>query len=130
MLARRVLVTGGSGFIGTHLVSAVLDDGADLLNLDVKRPVLPDQRKHWRDLDLLDAKAVEQAVVDHRPDVIFNLAAVADIWLTGDALLANTQGLRNLIVASSALPSSPRLLHVSTQLVVKAGYTPQGVRDA
>lgn len=64
MLARRVLVTGGSGFIGTHLVSAVLDDGADLLNLDVKRPVLPDQRKHWRDLDLLDAKAVEQAVVE------------------------------------------------------------------
>ncbi len=129
MPARRVLVTGGSGFIGTHLVEAVLADGADVINVDVKPPPLSEQHKHWRDLDLLDAQGVEQTVADYRPDVIFNLAAVADIWLTGDALLPNTQGLRNLAVSSSALSSPPRLLHVSTQLVVKAGHSPKGPRD-
>lgn len=32
---RRVLVTGGCGFIGSHLVEALLDAGADVLVLDV-----------------------------------------------------------------------------------------------
>lgn len=129
MPTRRVLVTGGSGFIGTHLVEAVLDDGADLLNVDVQKPPLCNQRQHWCDLDLRDAKGIERTVAGYRPNVIFNLAAVADSRPAGDALLPNTQGLRNLAVASATLSSPPRLLHVSTQLVVKAGYTPKSVRD-
>ena len=129
MPTRRVLVTGGSGFIGTHLVEAVLDDGADLLNVDVQKPPLCNQRQHWCDLDLRDAKGIERTVAGYRPNVIFNLAAVADSRPAGDALLPNTQGLRNLAVASATLSSPPRLLHVSTQLVVKAGYAPKSVRD-
>jgi UDP-glucose 4-epimerase len=78
---RRVLVTGGSGFIGRRVVRALLDEGADVTVAD-KRP-FPDIAAHEGDLravtgDLCDPPVVAEAV---RPgtDVIIHLAAVTRV---------------------------------------------------
>jgi UDP-glucose 4-epimerase len=78
---RRVLVTGGSGFIGRRVVRALLDGGADVTVAD-KRP-FPDVGQQGGGVrtvlgDLCDPPVVAEAV---RPgtDVIIHLAAVTRV---------------------------------------------------
>jgi UDP-glucuronate 4-epimerase len=42
----RVLITGGSGFIGTHLIKKLLSDGHDIYNVDKvhSRALPPDKQ--------------------------------------------------------------------------------------
>ena len=72
----RVLVTGGSGFIGRRVVRALLDDGADVTVAD-QRP-LPAGDVRTVIGDLCDPGTVAEAV---RPgtDVIIHLAAVTRV---------------------------------------------------
>lgn len=126
---RRLLVTGGSGFIGTHLVEAIAAAGGEVVNLDIKPPHKDAHAEWWREMDLCDAAAVAGLVREFAPDVILNLAAKADISLGLDEMPVNTRGVENLIAAAGAVPQAPRLVHVSTQLVFKAEREAQGPRD-
>lgn len=127
-MPQRVLVTGGSGFIGGHLVRALASRGDDVLNLDLMPPPAGDGRGRWAKVDLLDRAALQETVAEFRPEILFNLAAVADISLAYEQMLPNTVGLRNLLAAAAALPDS-RIIHASTQLVVRPGYAPSGPTD-
>ena len=55
MTRRRLLVTGGSGFIGTNLVATALEAGDEVRNLDRNPPLDTRQHPHWRRCDILDA---------------------------------------------------------------------------
>jgi nucleoside-diphosphate-sugar epimerase len=125
----RCLVTGGSGFIGSHLVDALVGAGHEVVNLDLKSPSLDALPVPCHKIDLLDRAGVEALVVHFAPDVIFNLAAVADIDLGAEAMRPNTDGLRHLIGAAKMLPALPRIVHASTQLVVGPGHAVAGPRD-
>ena len=127
-MPRRGLVTGGSGFIGSHLVTDLAARGWQVLNVDIKPPTKADHAPYWSETDLLDPPRLRRVVSDFAPDTIFNLAAVADIALAYDQMLANTVGLRNVLSAAAISPR-PRIIHASTQLVVKPEYTPSGPTD-
>ena len=67
----RVLVTGGAGFIGSHIVEALGDAGADVVvfdNLagraDTGFPEYLDPRADLRRVDVTDAAAVAAAIDD------------------------------------------------------------------
>lgn len=78
---RRVLVTGGASFIGSHLVDALVARGANVRVVDnLSSGKLENLREHlerevveFRQADLLDRASTEQAVKG--TDVIFHLAA-------------------------------------------------------
>ena len=53
----RLLVTGGSGFIGTHLVER-LRQAHEIVNVDRQPPKLAEHRSYWRQLDIKDAPAL------------------------------------------------------------------------
>src|SRR3954468_21667028 len=76
MSARRVLVTGGAGFIGSHLARALLADGCEVEIADDlstgSEPNLPERARFHR-IDLARAGALD-ALGDTRFDAIAHLA--------------------------------------------------------
>ena len=72
----KVLVTGGSGFIGSHVVDKLLNKG---INVRVYDPILPTLRNdiEYFQGSILDANALGFAMSDI--DAVFHLAAVADV---------------------------------------------------
>jgi nucleoside-diphosphate-sugar epimerase len=122
-----VLVTGGSGFIGTHLVSALADVGATIVNLDVRAP-LPEHRAYWVKCDLNDQNAVARLVAQTKPVLIYNLAAHARLDGTAKDMQVNVEGVRNLIAATAGMSPMPLLVQASTMVVagvLHEGFDPQ-----
>jgi GDP-L-fucose synthase len=65
LAGKRILVTGGSGFLGTHVL-------AELANHDPAAVIAPRSVQY----DLRDREAIRAALNDARPDVVVHLAAV------------------------------------------------------
>lgn len=104
------LVTGGQGFIGSHLVERLLAEGARIV---VPRRDVP-ARSYFRlagleahcdlvELDLLDAPGVLRVVNEHDVNVVFHLAAQAIVAVANrspvSTLETNVRGTWNLLDA-------------------------------
>jgi len=87
----RVLVTGGAGFIGSHLCGRLLDRGDRVAAIDNFDPFYPERIKRRAlepllsrglrvfQADIRDAEAVEQAFGEAAPECIVHLAALAGV---------------------------------------------------
>ncbi len=68
-------MTGGSGFIGSHVVDALLGAGCEVRVLDRRAPHRDDVE--WVDIDVLEQDALTDALKGTGP--VFHLAAMADV---------------------------------------------------
>jgi UDP-glucose 4-epimerase len=118
-----VLVTGGAGFIGSHIATSYLESGFDVLVLDNlssgKRENVPDGAE-FVEMDLRDP-AVGQLVRDRRFDVVNHHAAQIDVRVSVsnprlDAAI-NIDGLLNLLDAA-VRAGVGRFIYVSSGGVV------------
>lgn len=73
--SKRVAITGGSGFIGSHVVDALVGAGHRVRVLDTREPQRSDVE--WAEVDVLDQEGLTEAV--RGTDAIFHLAAAADV---------------------------------------------------
>src|SRR5436305_379006 len=80
----RCVVTGGAGFIGSHLVERLLDDGHHVVVLDNFATGRPQNLADLSGRDEFELREVDIARNEldglfHRGDWVFHLAALADI---------------------------------------------------
>jgi len=78
----RALVTGGAGFIGSHVADALVERGDDvwlLDNLASGKPENVGEGALLIEADIRDAAAVDRAFAEARPEICFHLAAQADV---------------------------------------------------
>lgn len=123
---KRILVTGGAGFIGSHLGSALLDRGDEVTIFDNFDPFYPERLKR-RGLDararliagdIRDAAALREAFSAARPEIVVHLAGLAgvrpslerpadymDVNVRGTACVleaARDAGVRRFVLGSSS----------------------------
>ena len=129
---KRVIVTGGSGFIGTQLISCLLEQGHRVLNLDKATPLNASQNSFHRRADILDAAELQAEFDSFCPEWLFHLAARADCDESTTVELgyrANTTGAINVLAAAATCSSLERVLVTSSQYVCRPGYQPSRDED-
>lgn len=127
----RVMITGGSGFIGTNLIECYHGAQAEIVNLDSATPRDPRHVPFWRQVDLQDADALARQVREFRPDYFLHLAARTDLNEKQDlaGYAANITGVDNVLRALEGVNSLKRIIITSTQLVCELGYVPKNDTD-
>ena len=115
LAGRRILVTGARGFIGGHLLSHLLDLGAEVHAIarpgrDRPTRVRPEPGRRevtWHAADLADAESADAALRDSDPDVVFHLASrVAGVRrpdLASPMLEDNTRAAVNVMTSAHGL---------------------------
>ncbi len=114
MSTGAVLVTGAAGFVGQHLLRALMPSGPVVgwYRPDMGHPDVPGVA--WAAVELLDRATIDAAIAVARPSAIYHLAGVAhvgDSWANAEeTLAANVVGTSNLFDAMHASGLSCRVL--------------------
>jgi UDP-glucose 4-epimerase len=107
VVARSALITGGAGFIGSHLAESLLNQGIEVFVLDDLSTGSERNVAHLRDrrdFHLVVDSVLKTSVVNelvHRCDVVFHLAAAVGVRLIVEepvhTLVTNIQGTENVL---------------------------------
>ncbi len=121
----KILVTGGSGFVGTNLINFLLKDNKNkIFSIDYKQI----QINTIFELDdittfkiNLTSKNLINILKDIEPDIIFNLAAESQVLRSTDnpskTYKSNIFGTLNLFDSLRILDLNPTIIHASTDKV-------------
>jgi len=107
----KILLTGGAGFIGSHLAEKLISEGHSVTaldNLSTGSSANLDSLKGSSDFKLVEASMLDRAIVDQLvadSDGVIHLGAALGVQRIlerpYESFIANTQGTENLIIAAA-----------------------------
>jgi UDP-glucose 4-epimerase len=124
----RVLVTGGAGFIGSHLCERLIDDGHQVTVLDSTstgqfsnlEKIISSPKFHFFDGSILDSIKLDTLIKDS--DYVFHLAAAVGVFNIVNnplaSLLTNIRGTEN-VLESAYKANTPVFLTSSSEVYGK-----------
>jgi UDP-glucose 4-epimerase len=129
---KRVLVTGGAGFIGSALVPELIQSGYDVYVVDNlsfgKQELLDISDDHFILADITDRSLVAQVLAEVNPHWIIHLAAIHFIPYCNqhpfESANINIQGTMNILDAAQKCPGLERVLFASTAAVYPISNEP------
>jgi UDP-glucose 4-epimerase len=119
----RVLVTGGAGFIGSHLADALLARGDDVAvadDMSAGRPGRVPELAVTHKVSVTEGDVLAALVDDYRPELICHLAAQIDVRVSvaEPALDAQANVVGTVNVLEAARATGARVLFCSTGAVI------------
>jgi nucleoside-diphosphate-sugar epimerase len=119
-----VLVFGGSGFIGTNLISELMCHRIKVHNFDLNPPLDRRQNDLWIQGDILNLANVSDVIHKFKPTYIVDLIARTDVDETQsveEGYSLNYNGVLNILSVISEIKFLERVIFTSTQYVKKPG---------
>lgn len=110
----RIVITGGNGFIGRHLVQKLLSTNTNSIvvisnnsNVSPEREIIQDQRLTYYTVDIRDNNRISQVMKDENPNTCIHLAAktsvVESIKNPDETMAINVKGTENVLNACSKI---------------------------
>jgi nucleoside-diphosphate-sugar epimerase len=127
-MSKKILITGGAGFIGFHLARRLQSEGYQICLVDnFSRGILDPELQAMSKLKNIkmlniDCRDIEQInSIDYTPEIIFHLAAIIGVKNVNDkpynVLIDNLRMLENIISFARSLEKFERLFFSSTSEV-------------
>ena len=117
------LVTGATGFAGSHLVDRLLETHDEIYGWSHSTAPVSNTRVRWQAVDLMDRHSLEHALAGIRPSVIYHCAGlphVAESWTRSrQALEVNAFGTHLLLDSVTRRSLDPLVVVVSSALVYR-----------
>ncbi len=129
---KKILVTGGSGFIGNNLVNYLIKKNYYVINIDkltysssnYNQKTLPRKNYKFFKSDINDKKKLKQIIKKYQPECIFNIAAETHVDRSIDSpyqfIHSNILGVFNIlevIKENNKINKKIKLIHISTDEV-------------
>jgi nucleoside-diphosphate-sugar epimerase len=134
MKKQNILITGGAGFIGSHMVRKFAENNNHVTILDITEPQYPlNKTTEFVQGDIFNQETVKKAV-DHA-DVIVHLVGLADAGIAQKnpqkSFLLNVASLQNILEAARiaknkkiVFPSSAAIYGITEDLPIKENFAP------
>lgn len=121
---KKILITGGSGFLGGYLVKSAQFEYNVISTYFSNRPDYPDV--NWLYLDLGNLADIKNVLIDHRPDLVIHNAAItnADYCEKHKELteLINISASKKISSVCHSIGS--RIVYISSDLVFNGASAP------
>ncbi|MCP4218796.1 MAG: NAD-dependent epimerase/dehydratase family protein [bacterium] len=119
MKYKKILVFGGSGFLGTYVVNELLNRNYEVISADISPPLCFD-KKQFRKCDILDQNAVD-TIIAHDIDVVYNFAGFANldnaVFHPRETMNLNVMGNLNILEACKK-KKIKRLVYASSSYAI------------
>lgn len=126
----RVLVTGGSGFVGSHIVLRLLEDGATQIAIVSRKPkILPvddkfKQRLSYHAVDIADDAQVKDVFTLFKPHAVIHTAAPQYTDAAAMHQRATVKGTQVLLSCAKKCPHTRTLVYTSSDSACVPTQTP------